>query len=208
MAKHPAKFSKPVLEAAQLLLPHGAVVLDPFAGTGLIHTLDGFITIGNEIEMEWATMRQPTIVGDATRLAFRSGSVQAALTSCAYGNRFSDSHNAQDGSIRHSYTHDLGRKLHERNTGAMPWGKAYRELHILAWFELYRVLHRQGVFILNISNFIKHFEEVDVVGWHDTVLQAIGFRKIKMVAVSTRRMKFGANRERVATEWCIQYRKP
>jgi tRNA G10 N-methylase Trm11 len=211
LAKHPAKFSKPVLELAEQIIPRDVLVLDPFAGTGLIHTLEGRTTIGNELEIEWASMRQPTIVGDATRLAFRSGSVRWLFTSPTYGNRFSDHHNASDGSLRHSYTHTLGRKLTDRNTGAMPWGKEYRTMHILAWFEAHRVMARRGRFVLNVSNFIKNFEEVDVVGWHLLVLEGIGFRKIGVYEVKTRRMKQGSKKTRklrVAHEYIIVFEKP
>ena len=53
--KHPATFSKAILERLDELVPNG-VWLDPFAGTGKIEQLDrpgrGFV--GIELEPEWA----------------------------------------------------------------------------------------------------------------------------------------------------------
>lgn len=208
VTKHPAKFSKEVLEIIEPLLPKTGVLLDPFGGTGKGLLLRPDTAWGVEIEPEWTTMHPRQIVGDATRLPLASQSLSGAFSSCTYGNRFSDHHNASDGSVRHSYTHTLGRPLHPRNTGQMPWGREYRRMHILAWFELWRVLRRKAPFVLNISNFIKNFEEVDVVSWHTLVLEGIGFRKIKMIAVETRRMTQGTNRHRVAHEYVIQFVKP
>lgn len=84
---HPAKYSDGIVAAmAEMLLKHVESrpaeivrVLDPFAGTGRIHELDRCVdgaddkvlytlTLGVEIEPEWAAMHRQTIVGDATAL--------------------------------------------------------------------------------------------------------------------------------------------
>jgi tRNA G10 N-methylase Trm11 len=92
-------------------------VLDPFAGTGRIHELENW-TVGVEIEPEWATMRDGTIVANALNLPFRDASFDAVVTSPTYGNRLADHHDARDSSRRHSYKHDLGRDLHSENSRA------------------------------------------------------------------------------------------
>lgn len=53
----------------------------------------------------------------------------AICVSPVYGNRVSDSHNAKDGSKRVTYTHMLGRKLTDGNTGCLQWGEKYKQAH-------------------------------------------------------------------------------
>ena len=91
---------------------------------------------------------------NAIALPFRDESFDAVVTSPTYGNRFADKHNAKDGSIRRSYTHDLGRTLHAENSGSMQWGQAYRDLHVKAWAECFRVVRPGGLFVLNISDHV------------------------------------------------------
>jgi hypothetical protein len=82
---HPAKYSRRVLDSLQVILdgelvgrPRSAerlLVVDPFAGTGLIHTLasDSIRTIGVELEAEWAEQHDSTIVGSALELVHLFG---------------------------------------------------------------------------------------------------------------------------------------
>lgn len=115
-----------------------------------------------------------------------------------YGNRMADSHNAQDDSHRNTYTHVLGRKLHEDNAGAMQWGDKYRHFHLQAWMEAYRVLKpergkRRRPMIVNISNHIRNGEEIDVTGWHISALQVVGFKLQDVRTVQTTRNRDGSN---------------
>lgn len=96
MASHPAKFSPSILEVLGRWIEPGWRVLDPFAGTGLIHTIEHAETWGIELEPEWATMHPRTIVGNALTLPFPDASFDAIATSPTYGNRMADSHNAQE----------------------------------------------------------------------------------------------------------------
>jgi len=176
-------------------------VLDPFAGTGKIHKLRDykFQTIGIEIEPEWAAMHEGTRVGDALALPFPSADqetielIGAICTSPTYGNRLADHHNASDPESRRSYTHDLGRELHANNSGAMHWGDEYRDFHERAWTEAVRVLMWDGVFILNIKDFIRNGEWQHVTNWHLTTLAGLGLRLIEVRAIPLRGLRQGAN---------------
>ena len=77
------------------------------------------------------------------------------MTSPTYGDRLADHHDARDGSVRHSYKHDLGRDLHPDNSGAMQWGPAYRDFHTAAWVEVRRVLRPGGRFVLNVKDHVR-----------------------------------------------------
>jgi len=210
---HPAKFSDPLLpvigDAVRGLRP----LLDPFAGTGKIHRLGGD-TWGVEIEPEWASLHPRTIVGDALRLPFRDGSFRAVATSPTYGNRLADSHNARDGSVRHSYTHDLramtgdpDRQLHPNNSGVLHWGPKYRAFHEAAWREVARVLGGGGVFVCNVSDHIRNRQVQPVCAWHREVIPGLGFDVVDVVDVGTSRLKYGENAERVPSEEVQVYRR-
>ena len=190
--KHPAKHTDALLPVFEELLKGCTNVLDPFAGTGKIHLLP-FDTIGVEIENEWAEMHEKTIVGDATDLPFSNCEFDAICTSPTYGNRMADCHNAKDGSSRNTYTHKLGRVLSENNTGQMQWGEKYRDLHVKAWKECFRVLKEDGVFILNFKNHIRKGKEVDVFSWHVKTLIELGFSLDLVKQVETNGNGFGQN---------------
>lgn len=112
--KHPAKFSREVLDALfkqmgqevvrryghlnQENWPHRPLkVLDPFAGIGGIHSTRTiwWETYGVEIEYEWAAARPGTIVGDATALPYADGTFDLVVTSPCYGNRMADTYDGK-----------------------------------------------------------------------------------------------------------------
>lgn len=212
---HPARFSAPIVDAfAEMLTTHSAPiisVLDPFAGTGRIHELQdkwGFDTIGVELEPEWAMLDPRTVIGDATSLPFHDNTFDAVVTSPCYGNRFADHHNASDGSVRRSYTHDLGRPLTEGNAGALHWGEDYRYLHFRAWCEAKRVLKRDGVLLLNIKDHIRQGQRQYVAGWHVTTLTRLGFELLYHRDVPVRSMRTGVNRDlRLSAEQIYVFKK-
>ena len=202
--KHPATYSKPILGVLSEIVREAQeqkgdiVVLDPFAGTGKIHQLagHGITTRGIEIEPEWAAMHPDTEVGNALALPYGPGSVDLVVTSPTYGNRLADHHNAQDGSVRRSYTHDLGRQLHPDNSGQLHFGKKnerYEEFHRRAWGEVYRVLKSDGWFVLNISDFISRGKVQNVVRWHLDHLVWNGWVVRQDHRVETQRLRMGAN---------------
>ncbi len=199
---HPARYSKNLLPIFADLLDGYDMVLDPFAGTGRIHELPNR-TIGVELEREYAEIAihsgldvaiidmtdwsdgrsspEPsdglTLIGSALNLlCFADDAFDAVCTSPTYGNRLADSHNASDPERRRSYTHDLGRKLSDDNSGAMQWGDEYREFHETAWAEAVRVLRPGGRFVLNIKDHIRGGVQQPVTAWHVAALVDLGMR--------------------------------
>lgn len=208
--KHPARFSDAILPLLDFMLPDEGRVLDPFAGTGRIHELATAtrVTVGVEIEPEWAAMHPDTIVGDSTGLSemFDEASFDAICTSPTYGNRFADHHKARDGSVRRSYTHDLGRQLHVNNSGAMHWGNAYRTLHTTVWAQCHNVLKPGGVLVLSISDHIRKGSPQGVHLWHVGKLGQLGFEIQAMSPIATQRLRHGENGDqRVSHEWVIRF---
>lgn len=206
--KHPAKFSGPILDTIESILderlPQQATVLDPFAGVGGIHRLDKWQTIGVEIEPEWASAHPDTIVGDSTRLAtlFDLDSIDAIVTSPAYGNRMADNYAGDpNNSRRFTYRIALGRTLDENNGAGLQWGYDYRVLHAAVWESCHAVLRPGGLMIVNVSNHIRAGVEQPVVEWHLATLTRFGFLLDEVRPVHTQRMRYGANGEkRVRTE--------
>jgi hypothetical protein len=214
---HPARYSKGLIplfhELLELHTPASRKILDPFAGVGGIHELGvhpyPWTTVGVELEPEWAEKHHLTQIGDATDLDFDDRTFGAIVTSPAYGNRLADSHNASDPETRRSYTHDLGRTLHENNGGGLQWGEAYRTLHAKAWDEALRVLQTGGLVILNMKDHIRNGVRQAVCGWHvDYLIYAHGCQFLDVVAFGAPSMKAGANAEARCTEMVFVLRKP
>lgn len=229
-AKHPATYSFSIMyEIEKALIAERARprkgtylrVLDPFAGTGKIHLFDGIslsdrslamcVTYGIEIEPEWASMHANTIQADArdVKKLFSATPVHVICTSPTYANRLADKHNAQDGSYRRSYTHDLGRQLTPGNSGGLQWGEDYRELHYDVWEKCVDVLQPGGLFLLNISDHIRRGELVPVTQWHRDTLTHHGLEVESIVPIKTPRLRHGANAHlRADCEYLIGFRKP
>lgn len=204
---HPAQFSQslyPYFEKALQQYSHpGAIVLDPFAGVGNIHKLEGYRTVGVEIEPDWANC----ILGDATALPVRDSCIGAIITSPTFANRMADHHEAKDGSYRRTYKHAIGHGLKPNNSGAMQWGDPYRELHRKAWAECARVLKPGGIFVLDIKDHRRKGQRVTVVDWHCGALIDQGFFIIDRWEVEVPHFRMGANRERYPEE-VIVFERP
>lgn len=103
-APHPAKWSQPILDAigdnVYELLPEGGRIVDPFAGVGIERLAqavgDGFLVVGVELEHEWLPEGGDMVQGDSMHPPFRPRSFDAMASSCAYGNRMADNHDAKD----------------------------------------------------------------------------------------------------------------
>ena len=209
---HPAVFSDKILPVlAALLTSDHRKILDPFACVGRVHELRQMVdweiaTVGVELEPEWADLHPDTHVGNALSLKFADDSFDAVVTSPTYGNRLADHHNARDGSVRRSYTHDLGRTLHDDNSGDLHWGEEYRDFHIKAWVEAKRVLRVEGRLILNISDHIRRRQRQYVSSWHVQTLLQLGFVLGDAHRVVTPRLRQGANAEvRVPSELVLAF---
>lgn len=209
--KHPARFSEPILTLARRIIDveeadtrdtrDGSLrVLDPFAGVGRVHQLarPGEIdTVGIEIEPEWAALHPRTICADA--LAYMDRYVDrgdrpvfdVVFTSPCYGNRFADHHDAKDGSRRRSYKHDLGRDPAAASSATLHWGPDYRAFHRYAWDLVYEMLDDDGLFILNVSDHIRHGEVAPVAAWHLGCAQGVGFEEHGAYKVPTHRLTGG-----------------
>jgi DNA modification methylase len=214
--KHPATYTDAFFPVFAKLLNGKSIVLDPFAGTGKLALIKNFGFDGevwcNELEPEWVKTSTHKVdkwnVGDARNLSWAAG-VDAICTSPTYGNRMADSHNAKDASRRITYTHYIGRKLTDGNSGAMQWGEKYRNLHEEVWSECWKTLASNGLMIVNVSNHIRKGCEIDVVFWHEECLRKIGFDFVDHIKIQTPRMKFGQNSEkRISHESILVFKKP
>lgn len=212
---HPARFNQKLLTNIQNMLPAPKpgenLLLDPFAGTGMIHQLGPtWDTIGIEIEKEWAELHPNTIEYDclAWLLDALDNHFDAIVTSPCFGNRMADNHDAKDDSKRITYRHMLGRQLSPGSAAGMPWGNRYRDFHSQVWKESVRVLKPGGHFILHISDHIRKGQVQHVSAWHRQVLEELGLTFAEGHELASRRMRFGANRElRVASEYLYHFVK-
>lgn len=212
MTDHPATFNQDILDAiADVLGPRYANVLDPFAGTGKVHSLatSERKTTGIEIEEEWAAMHDDTIVGSALALPFEDDTFDAIVTSPTYGNRMADQYDGRDGSTRATYRISLGRPLCEENSGKLQWGVKYRRFHWDAWREAVRVLRPAGRFVLNIKDHIRGGVVQGVTAWHIDTLESLGLVVADHRQVPCEGYGFGANADlRVDFENVIAFDLP
>lgn len=235
LPKHPAKFPDHMLPIlADLAGNRAAVVMDPFAGVGKVLGLrdhgcfERFVLI--ELEAEWAHQAEQhprwRAVGDrlyvqdclnVMRLIAREVPHERpnlVVTSCTYGNRMADHHEAKDvgpdGKLtyRATYRHRLGRPLTAGNSGALQWGDAYRDFHDEAWEVVAHVLLPGGLFLLNVKDHIRKGVLVDVTGWHRDVVWTKGLRLIREERIPCPGMRRGANgKVRVAHESVLVFEK-
>lgn len=213
--EHPARWTPKLLTTIENMLgtpaPGNNLLLDPFAGTGLIHQLrPTWATLGVEIEQEWAEQHPLTHHRDCLEFLdeCRDNTYDAIVTSPCFGNRMADHHEATDRSRRITYRHMLGRQLSPGSAAGMPWGNRYRDFHEQVWAECVRVLKPGGSMILHISDHIRKGQVQHVSQWHRDVLVNLGLTFVEGRELAARRMKFGANRElRVVSEFLYHFKK-
>lgn len=210
---HPAKFSTGMIPVLAQHLQGVKRVLDPFAGVGGIFALENYLPdleiYALEIEPEWS-MAHPLIEqGNALYLPWPENYFDAICSSCCYGNRMADHHEAKDTSTRNTYRHRLGRPLHPDNSGALQWGDRYRVFHRRAWAEAVRVLAPGGRFLLNVSDHIRKGIRQPVTDFHIQAITDLGLKLIEHQQFYTRRNRQGANHHlRVEYESIILFVKP
>ena len=213
--KHPATYTDSFIPIFAELLADCSNVLDPFGGVGKLALIKEYGFKGkvvcNELEHEWAEIGKYNVdewsIGDAANLRFANCEFDAICTSPTYGNRMADHHNAKDGTKRVTYKHFLGRDLNEANTGRMQWGENYRKKHKDVYKECCRVLKKNGLMVVNVSDHIRKGEVVNVVEWHKKTLVELGMKMIDEIKISTPRMGFGQNaKARVQYECILVFR--
>lgn len=197
---HPAIMGEHILSVCKQYLPDPpANILDPFAGIGTTaHLLPEYNVIGIEIEKEWADQHASTICGDSLLVIPTLNSFDAILTSPTYGNRMADDFNASDSSKRITYRHKLGHPLAEGTTSNLHFGKSlqkYEMLHRSIWEVCIKALNPNGIFILNIKDFIANKQIMNVSQWHVDCLIDLGMSLISSSQVESKGMRYGANRE-------------
>ncbi len=208
MRNHPAKYSKPILKAAAAMLDTSHErIFDPMCGVGGIKRLASHLPhpthiVGMELEHEWAAQWDRAIVGsilDPTPRIWRAFAPwgnhppDAIVTSPTYGNRMADHHTARDKSRRLTYRHQLGRPLHEDNSGKLQWGKRYRTFHEQAWAQCYRLVRPGGRLIIDVRDHIRLGVRQQVAAWHLNTLLQTGWQFHAMVTVDTPGMGYGAH---------------
>lgn len=136
MTRHPAKYTDKFIPIFAEMLVGRQKVLDPMAGTGKIGLIKDYgfegAVYANDLEFEWVVQAKENkcdvfSMYDAGAMRYEDGEFDGICTSPTYGNRMADHHNAKDSSKRNTYTHAIGRKLHEENTGKMQWGETYKK---------------------------------------------------------------------------------
>jgi hypothetical protein len=231
---HPAKFTDLILEAMRVRINDEAkrvngvsrladcseplTVLDPFAGVGRIWRLhrEGLIEVtAMELEEEWAAHDSRTLIGDSLRAMEdgRLSSFHVIATSPCYANRFADCHDAQDGSERHSYKHDLGRMPSPGSNATYPWGPKYWAFMGRFYRLAAEALLPGGLLLLNVSNFQRQRVMVNAVQWHQGACWGAGLAqspaKEPTLTIPTPRMRNGDNHEaRAESEVILRFRKP
>lgn len=208
---HPAKYSKAIIDLVRneviptyirpVPSPHtpAPVIVDPFAGVGGIFDITSGLnvrTVAIEIESRWAkAAAEKGFAVHMNMLKLEGLVADAVITSPVYGNRMSDHHEAKDDSRRHTYRHTYGTKLHPANAGQIHWGDKYRTFHALAWLRVRQWLDAvdSGIFVLNVSDFMKAGKRQRVCAWHRSTLEDYGFTLLKEYKVSTKRQRHGAN---------------
>jgi len=196
---HPAKYSKELLP---ILAKYAyGNVLDIMGGTGkagLLKALNPNITrvTINELEPEWAEQAfennvDEVIIGDAKNLRL---TVDCIVTSPPYGNRMADNfHVGANGgkstpSIRKMYASDLGRTPSEGSTCCLHFGRGYEE-KITDIYESVFNNCKFNRFVLNVSNFIRNYQEVEVCDFYEKLFYLNGFVLVAKELVKTRRQK-------------------
>lgn len=223
---HPARYSGDILQQLQRMvrderkrLGRPITVLDPFAGVGGIHRLarlDGVTTVGVEIQHGWATAHPDTVWANSLEWMPASGKrFDIVATSPTYGNRFADHHDAQDGSRRVSYAHNLraaGEELEAGSSAGMPWGPDYWRFHADAYRAVADVLEPGGLFILNVSDLWRQQVLVQAHLFHRGAAMGagllVGGRDVKVTTPRLRGVGSDRTAKRAPHEVIMRFRKP
>lgn len=210
---HPAKFSDVLLPHIKSLLPDNCVwITDPMAGVGKVTLLgDQYKYQCNELESEWA--KQIKGADEVTSIDAKDMILKpetTVVTSPPYGNRMADCFKTKNpGSMKGRYAGDLGRRLSKGSAASLPFGQRYKELMSVIYKELFLQMKSGQIFILNVSNFIRSNQEVNVIGFYMVLFASYGFTLDSFQSVVTPRDRGrGANaKNRVKHEVVMKWRK-
>jgi hypothetical protein len=210
---HPAKFSKQLIPYMRDLIPTDITILcDPMAGVGRIDQLgDKFTYHLNEIEPEWANQidsKHTVTIGDACDYTLPANCM--VVTSPPYGNRMADYFVSptRPESMKGRYAGALGHRLSDGSAASMKFGNKYQETMTTCYEHIFSQMQTDQLFLLNISNFIALYKEVNVCGFYLDMFTRNGYTLDNMTPVTTPRNTYGANGSlRVAHEALMLWRK-
>lgn len=195
MPKHPAQYSKEIIEALEPLLKDSPAVFDPFAGTGerLGQLCDKLQINFSGIDIEDWEGDSRILLGDATQASSYPDCEHHLVTSPTYANGMNDHFEPKDDSTRRTYRVGLGRALHDNNTGRYGIRSGSRS------FDRYKELNEQAVGLwmaekvfLNVSDFIHKNEVYPLVDWWKELMES-RYKLVEEVLVHTPRYRFGDN---------------
>jgi len=220
---HPAKMNTKLLEfLIKNFTKEGETVLDPMCGsgsTGVIAALCGRNAVQVDIEnkfVDWAeearlkVEKHPTFTpkgsiinmyGDSRKLSELLKEADAVLTSPPYGEA-QDGHGiAKEGyqGKKHSPTDLVGNRSYmpdkfqnPRNISNLSY-KSYRAAMVKVYSEMWKVLKPSGLCIIVIKPFIRKKKVVDLPYHTWSLLQAIGFKLIKLYKLRHKNPSFWRN---------------
>ena len=203
---HPAKYSDSLLPV--LAENSYGVVLDIMGGVGKAGLLKKYNTkitkvIINELEPEWGNQAvnynvDEIIIGDAKELKL---SVDCIVTSPPYGNRMADNFKiganggTSEPSMRKMYAGNLGRTPSQGSVCCLHFDKGYQD-KVISIYDSVIANCSFNRFVLNVSDFIRQFQVVDVQRFYENYFKEKGFRLIYKIPVKTKRQKgVGQNTE-------------
>lgn len=205
---HPARFSPEVLEFIPRVVPFGAHVHDPFAGTGerlgILCDEYGWEFSGTELELSFIEDLRVTHGNATDPRTYPKVDHWVIVTSPVYPNGVADHWHARDLSRRRNYRASVGknegqdRELHIDNMGRYgyrnsgpnsPKRKAYWDIarrSVACW-------DRADLVVVNVSDYLwKEVREPVVDEWH-RLLEDAGWEIEAVQSVETPRDRSHAN---------------
>lgn len=215
---HHTRYNPKIIEAIEQRIGESKMILDPMAGTlERLSCLEkpgrGYHLVwGVEYEQPWVEgYPHPRLIqGDARKLPFEDEFFDVIVVSPSYGNRDSDRTGEWwDNADRKTYAGALGRNVSEGSL-CVPFGEEYRIGHALAWCEAVRVLKPNGLFVINLKNFIAKGVIVRMSQFHRDALRMLGLEELDDTSIPTRGRPSGENADVRAedTEKIYIYTRP